>query len=231
MDRCSVPVNWHLQHLQSLLADWPLSSCRAGINGVLISWFAASAGKPALQQQVAHLMELTGAYSISGLLYCFLAGRKHRMGSHAGPGITTMQAQICQADQQLHFMPPVNRCSYFDSCTCCTTMLHQHAAPVCCRLSALLHQYAAGLKLPRCASRAENPPLASMPKPGMLPAGKDLRSIFMLLKRDPKTGAVPAHAGLLLHMMCTMARHEGPTAYFDFANEVRGCLAEFAVCG
>ena len=56
----------------------------------------------------------------------------------------------------------------------------------------------------------------------LLPAGKDLRSIFTLLKRDPKTGAVPAHAGLLLHMLCTMAGHEGPTAYFDFANEVGG---------
>ena len=69
-----------------------------------------------------------------------------------------------------------------------------------------------------------------MPMQCMVLAGKDLRSIFTLLKRDPKTGAVPAHAGLLLHMLCTMARHEGPTAYFDFANEVGGaCPAEVVV--
>ena len=107
-------------------------------------------------------------------------------------------------------------------------LLHQHAAPVCCRLRAVPHQYAAGSWLCSHASKPSSP-LACMPIPDMLPAGKDLRSIFTLLKRDPKTGAVPAHAGLLLHMLCTMARHEGPTAYFDFANEVGGCHAEFMV--
>ena len=105
----------------------------------------------------------------------------------------------------------------------------------------MLRQYAAGSGLCRnsvlqaCGSAAmqasSSPPLACMPMLGVLPAGKDLRSIFTLLKRDPKTGAVPAHAGLLLHMLCTMARHEGPTAYFDFANEVGGCPAESMVVG
>ena len=101
-----------------------------------------------------------------------------------------------------------------------------HNTPLCC--TSMLHQYATGSWLCRHASKPKSP-LACILMLGMLPAGKDLRSIFTLLKRNPKTGAVPAHAGLLLHMLCTMARHEGPTAYFDFANEVGGCSAECLV--
>ncbi len=56
--------------------------------------------------------------------------------------------------------------------------------------------------------------------------GRDLRALLSLLKRQssgPNT-PTPPHASLLLHTLCTMARHEGPSAFFDFANESAGIL-------
>ena len=56
--------------------------------------------------------------------------------------------------------------------------------------------------------------------------GRDLRALLSLLKRQgsaPNT-PTPPHAPLLLHTLCTMARHEGPSAFFDFANESAGIL-------
>lgn len=55
-------------------------------------------------------------------------------------------------------------------------------------------------------------------------AGRDLRSVLGLLKRDPHTGANPPYAPLLLRMLCTMAQHEGPSAFFDFANGSAGIM-------
>ena len=56
--------------------------------------------------------------------------------------------------------------------------------------------------------------------------GRDLRALLSLLKRQgsvPSTHT-PPHAPLLLHTLCTMARHKGPSAFFDFANESAGIL-------
>lgn len=53
--------------------------------------------------------------------------------------------------------------------------------------------------------------------------GKDLRAIFALLRKDGN-GRVPAHAVLLLRSLAIMARHQGPTTFFDFANEGAGIM-------
>jgi len=56
--------------------------------------------------------------------------------------------------------------------------------------------------------------------------GRDLRALLSLLKRQgsaPNT-PTPPHASLLLHTLCTMAHHEGPSAFFDFANDSAGIL-------
>ena len=40
--------------------------CRSGVNGDLISWFAAPGVSSACQEHIAELLQETGAYSISG---------------------------------------------------------------------------------------------------------------------------------------------------------------------
>lgn len=40
--------------------------CRCGLNGILIDWFAGARGRPRLQHQIVALVQMTGAYSISG---------------------------------------------------------------------------------------------------------------------------------------------------------------------
>ncbi|DBA78126.1 TPA: hypothetical protein ACH3X2_008097 [Trebouxia sp. C0005] len=57
-------------------------------------------------------------------------------------------------------------------------------------------------------------------------SGRDLRALLSLLKRQGSgpNQLTPPHASLLLHTLCTMARHEGPSAFFDFANESAGIL-------
>ncbi len=40
--------------------------CRSGVNGDLVSWFAASETTSACQEKIAELLQVTGAYSISG---------------------------------------------------------------------------------------------------------------------------------------------------------------------
>ena len=127
--------------LQSPSADWPVSTCRAGINGVLISWFAASVGKPALQQQVARLMELTGAYSISGLIYWLgrlrsLDGQpcSSRHHHHADTDLPSRQALALHVlSQQV-----LAALSLLLSHT-----VHQHAAPACCTSMLQAHGFAA----------------------------------------------------------------------------------------
>ncbi len=42
------------------------AACRCGLNAILIEWFAAARGQPELQQLIATLLQVTGAYSISG---------------------------------------------------------------------------------------------------------------------------------------------------------------------
>ena len=54
--------------------------------------------------------------------------------------------------------------------------------------------------------------------------GRDLRAVLGLLKRQGSSGSTPAYAPLLLRTLCTMARHEGPSAFFDFANSSAGIL-------
>ena len=129
--KAQVVQHWQL-HCPS--ADWPMFTCRAGINGVLINWFAASAGKPALQQQVARLMELTGAYSISGLLHWL--GRlqsqierpcRFRHHHHAATDLPTRQAialQLLRHQVLAALSFPMLH------------MLHHHAAPACCAFNA-----------------------------------------------------------------------------------------------
>lgn len=39
---------------------------RSGVNGILISWFAALDTSTACQVKIAELLQVTGAYSISG---------------------------------------------------------------------------------------------------------------------------------------------------------------------
>lgn len=40
--------------------------CRSGVNGDLISWFASPGVSSACQERIAELLQVTGAYSISG---------------------------------------------------------------------------------------------------------------------------------------------------------------------
>lgn len=42
------------------------ASHRCGLNAILIEWFAAAVGQPDLQHLIAALLQVTGAYSISG---------------------------------------------------------------------------------------------------------------------------------------------------------------------
>ncbi|KAL0021859.1 hypothetical protein WJX77_009077 [Trebouxia sp. C0004] len=57
-------------------------------------------------------------------------------------------------------------------------------------------------------------------------SGRDLRALLSLLKRQGSAPSTPTppHASLLLHTLCTMAQYEGPSAFFDFANESAGIL-------
>ncbi|KAK9905588.1 hypothetical protein WJX75_002584 [Coccomyxa subellipsoidea] len=96
-----------------------LSACeRCGLNAILIEWFAAAREQPELQQLIAALLQVTGAYSISG---------------------------------------------------------------------------------------------------------RDLRAIFALLRKDGSC-RVPSHAVVLLRSLAVMAHHQGPTTFFDFANEGAGIV-------
>lgn len=53
--------------------------------------------------------------------------------------------------------------------------------------------------------------------------GRDLRAIFALLRKN-SSGRVPAHAVQLLRSLAVMAHHQGPTTFFDFANEGAGIV-------
>ena len=58
----------------------------------------------------------------------------------------------------------------------------------------------------------------------MVSAGRDLRAIFALLRKDG-SGRVSKHSALLLlRALTAMARHLGPTTFFDFANEGAGIM-------
>ena len=54
-------------------------------------------------------------------------------------------------------------------------------------------------------------------------AGRDLRAIFALLRKDGSC-RVPSHAVVLLRSLAVMAHHQGPTTFFDFANEGAGIV-------
>ncbi|KAK9836952.1 hypothetical protein WJX81_002248 [Elliptochloris bilobata] len=96
-----------------------LSACdRVGVNGRLIEWLAAAAERPALQAQIAEVLQVTGAFSISG---------------------------------------------------------------------------------------------------------RDLRALSALLRED-NSGRVPRHTMLLLRLLAAVARHEGPTAFFDFSGGAGGIM-------
>lgn len=57
-----------------------------------------------------------------------------------------------------------------------------------------------------------------------LPAGRDLRALFGLLRHQGPSNNTPPYAPLLLQTLCIMARHEGPSAFFDFASDSAGIL-------
>ncbi|KAK9824084.1 hypothetical protein WJX72_007613 [[Myrmecia] bisecta] len=59
-------------------------------------------------------------------------------------------------------------------------------------------------------------------------SGRDLRAIFALLRKDAG-GQVAPHALPLLRMLCVMARHKGPSAFFDFGNPTAGILRTTAL--
>ena len=54
-------------------------------------------------------------------------------------------------------------------------------------------------------------------------SGRDLRALLALLRPDA-SGAVPAHCCLLLRALCSMARHQGPSTFFDFADTAAGIV-------
>ena len=54
-------------------------------------------------------------------------------------------------------------------------------------------------------------------------AGRDLRALFALLRQD-RSGRVPCHTMLLLRLLAAVARHEGPTAFFDFSGGAGGIM-------
>ena len=56
-----------------------------------------------------------------------------------------------------------------------------------------------------------------------LHAGRDLRALFALLRQD-RSGRVPRHTMLLLRLLAAVARHEGPTAFFDFSGGAGGIM-------
>lgn len=57
-------------------------------------------------------------------------------------------------------------------------------------------------------------------------AGRDLRAIFALLRAEGSEGggSVPSHAVPLLRALAVMARHAGPSTFFDHANEAAGIV-------
>ena len=58
----------------------------------------------------------------------------------------------------------------------------------------------------------------------MVHAGRDLRAIFALLRKDGSGRVAQRSALLLLRALTAMARHLGPTTFFDFANEGAGIM-------
>ncbi len=57
----------------------------------------------------------------------------------------------------------------------------------------------------------------------MCNTGRDLRALFALLRPD-RGGRVPRHTTLLLRLLAAVARHEGPTAFFDFSGGGGGIM-------
>ena len=58
----------------------------------------------------------------------------------------------------------------------------------------------------------------------MLLAGRDLRAIFALLRKD-SSGRIPQRSVLLLlRSLTAMARHLGPTTFFNFADDGAGIM-------
>lgn len=64
--------SWDMSYVAALIrvrlsaSERRLLCCRAGVNGDLISWFAAPGVSSACQEHIAELLQVTGAYSISG---------------------------------------------------------------------------------------------------------------------------------------------------------------------
>ena len=58
----------------------------------------------------------------------------------------------------------------------------------------------------------------------VLDAGRDLRAIFALLRKD-SSGRIPQRSVLLLlRSLTAMARHMGPTTFFNFADDGAGIM-------
>ncbi|KAL3142038.1 hypothetical protein ABBQ32_004670 [Trebouxia sp. C0010 RCD-2024] len=55
-------------------------------------------------------------------------------------------------------------------------------------------------------------------------SGRDLRALFGLLRRQGPSNSTPPYATLILRTLCIMARHGGPSAFFDFATDSAGIL-------
>ena len=70
-----------------------INTCRSGVNGDLIAWFAASDTSSACQEQIAEVLRVTGAYSISG--ECVTAGCKvFQLRPHSQP---QLRQPICHS--------------------------------------------------------------------------------------------------------------------------------------
>lgn len=52
---------------------------------------------------------------------------------------------------------------------------------------------------------------------------------MLALLRSDDGGGVPPHCSLLLRTLCSMARHEGPYAFFDFADAGAGIVRNAAL--
>lgn len=67
----------HIRHAcaSAALLGYLIIPCtyRVGVNGRLIEWLASAADRPALQAQIAEVLQVTGAFSISGAL-CYDQG-------------------------------------------------------------------------------------------------------------------------------------------------------------
>ena len=73
---------------------------RAGVNGLLIDWFKQASDQPLLQSQILRLLQITGAYSISGKVFCFLLHahydrKKNQCGIAAGSAFGDAAGSDC----------------------------------------------------------------------------------------------------------------------------------------